>query len=84
MGKQHGTLAKAGKVRKQTPKVQKKVKKAPPRGRAYKRILYNRRFGSLVAGAPGAKKRGPNYGAGRPADQLNKKWALTLFKNLII
>jgi small subunit ribosomal protein S30e len=72
MGKQHGTLAKAGKVRKQTPKVAKTPKKAPPRGRAYKRMLYNKRFGSIVANV-GGKKRGPNYGAGRPADQLNKK-----------
>ena len=27
MGKQHGTLAKAGKVRKQTPKVQRRLRK---------------------------------------------------------
>ena len=74
MGKQHGTLAKAGKVRKQTPKVAKKDKKAPPRGRAYKRMLYNKRFGNIVPGAvQQGKKKGPNYGAGRPADQLTKK-----------
>lgn len=69
MGKQHGTLAKAGKVRKQTPKVSKKEKKAPPRGRAFKRILYKKRFSNVVVGQ---KKRGPNYGAGRPLDQIKK------------
>ena len=44
MGKQHGTLAKAGKVRKQTPKVAKMEKARKPRGRAYKRILYSKNF----------------------------------------
>ena len=44
MGKLHGTLAKAGKVKKQTPKVEKQVKHKLPKGRAYKRILYNRRY----------------------------------------
>jgi small subunit ribosomal protein S30e len=68
MGKQHGTLAKAGKVRKQTPKVAKKEKKKSPRGRAYKRMLYNRRFANVVVG--NQKRRGPNYGAGRPLDSI--------------
>jgi small subunit ribosomal protein S30e len=43
MGKLHGTLAKAGKVKKQTPKIEKTVKPKDPKGRAYKRILFNRR-----------------------------------------
>jgi small subunit ribosomal protein S30e len=40
----HGSLARAGKVRGQTPKVAKQDKKKQPKGRAMKRIKYNRRF----------------------------------------
>jgi small subunit ribosomal protein S30e len=40
----HGSLARAGKVKSQTPKVEKQEKKKNPRGRAKKRMLYNRRF----------------------------------------
>lgn len=54
----HGSLARAGKVRGQTPKVAKQDKKKQPKGRAMKRIKYNRRFVNVVVG-PG-KKRGPN------------------------
>nr|KAJ0192157.1 hypothetical protein LSAT_V11C800424040 [Lactuca sativa] len=66
MGKVHGSLARAGKVRGQTPKVAKQDKKKQPRGRAHKRIQYNRRFVTAVVGF--GKKRGPNssekhYGA---------------------
>jgi small subunit ribosomal protein S30e len=43
-GKVHGSLARAGKVRGQTPKVPKQEKKKKPTGRAMKRIKYNRRF----------------------------------------
>ena len=39
----HGSLARAGKVKSQTPKVDKQEKKKTPKGRANKRILYNRR-----------------------------------------
>ncbi|MCL7041709.1 hypothetical protein MKW94_002708 [Papaver nudicaule] len=42
--KVHGSLARAGKVRGQTPKVAKQDKKKKPRGRAHKRMQYNRRF----------------------------------------
>ena len=42
--KVHGSLARAGKVKSQTPKVEKTEKPKSPRGRAYKRMLYNRRF----------------------------------------
>ncbi|CAN6279686.1 unnamed protein product, partial [Urochloa humidicola] len=58
MGKVHGSLARAGKVRGQTPKVAKQDKKKKPRGRAYKRMQYNRRFVTAVVGF--GKKRGPN------------------------
>jgi ribosomal protein S30 len=37
-------LARAGKVRGQTPKVAKQDKKKKPKGRAHKRMQYNRRF----------------------------------------
>ncbi len=59
-GKVHGSLARAGKVRNQTPKVEKQENKAvQPRGRAKKRIQYNRRFVNVVT-APGGKRLGPN------------------------
>lgn len=58
LGKVHGSLARAGKVKSATPKVEKADKHKKPRGRAYKRILYNRRFVNVVVG-PG-KKKGPN------------------------
>ncbi|CAK7348901.1 unnamed protein product [Dovyalis caffra] len=48
MGKVHGSLARAGKVRGQTPKVAKQDKKKKPRGRAHKRMQYNRRFVTAV------------------------------------
>jgi len=38
MGKVHGSLARAGKVRGQTPKVAKQDKKKLPKGRAIKRL----------------------------------------------
>lgn len=44
VGKVHGSLARAGKVRGQAPKVPKQEKKKKPTGRAMKRIKYNRRF----------------------------------------
>ncbi|KAG9311654.1 40S ribosomal protein S30 [Chiua virens] len=43
MGKVHGSLARAGKVKSQTPKVEKQEKQTPATGRAKKRELYNRR-----------------------------------------
>ena len=44
MGKVHGSLARAGKVKSQTPKVEPQEKKKKVCGRAKKRIIYNRRF----------------------------------------
>ena len=58
VGKVHGGLARAGKVKGQTPKVEKTEKKKQPRGRAKKRMLYTKRFVNVVVG-PG-KKKGPN------------------------
>jgi len=61
MGKVHGSLARAGKVRGQAPKVAKQDKKKKPKGRAGKRITYNRRFVNVVVGL--GKKRSPNSNA---------------------
>ncbi len=58
-GKVHGSLARAGKVRNQTPKVEKQEKKKKTTGRAKKRIQYTRRFVNVVT-APGGKRLGPN------------------------
>lgn len=61
-GKVHGSLARAGKVKGQTPKVAKQEdKKKALTGRAKKRWQYNRRFVNVVAN--GAKKVGPNSNA---------------------
>ena len=57
-GKVHGSLARAGKVRGQTPKVEAQEKKKKKTGRAKRRIQYNRRFVNVVAGF--GKKKGPN------------------------
>jgi len=58
-GKVHGSLARAGKVRSQTPKVEKKEKKKKKTGRSARRIQYNRRFVNVGQAKPG-RKRGPN------------------------
>ncbi|KAH8112281.1 ribosomal protein S30 [Phellopilus nigrolimitatus] len=57
MGKVHGSLARAGKVKSQMPKVEKQEKKKTPKGRAKKRILYNRRFVNVSALPPGGKRK---------------------------
>ena len=58
VGKVHGSLSRAGKVKGQTPKVEKQEKKKQKTGRAKRRIQYNRRFVNVVQGF--GKKRGPN------------------------
>lgn len=58
-GKVHGSLAGAGKVKGQTPKVEKQEKRKKKTGRAKRRMQYNRRFVSTVA-TLGGRKRGPN------------------------
>merc|ERR1712168_1220198 len=47
-GKVHGSLARAGKVKSQTPKVEAQEKKKKKTGRAKRRIQYNRRFVNVV------------------------------------
>ncbi|ESO93575.1 hypothetical protein LOTGIDRAFT_215959 [Lottia gigantea] len=62
-GKVHGSLARAGKVRGQTPKVDKQDKKKKKTGRAKRRSQYNRRFLNVVETF--GRKRGPNANAGK-------------------
>ena len=66
-GKVHGSLARAGKVKGQTPKVAREEgKKKRVTGRAKKREQYNRRFVNVVGGGMG-KKVGPNNNQARIA-----------------
>merc|ERR1739848_12804 len=60
-GKVHGSLARAGKVKGQTPKVDAQEKKKPKTGRAKRRTQYNNRFVNVVV-TPGPR-RGPNSNA---------------------
>merc|ERR1712018_260334 len=57
-GKVHGSLARAGKVKGQTPKVDPQEKKKPKTGCAKRRTQYNNRFVNVVM-TPGRRK-GPN------------------------
>lgn len=57
-GKVHGSLARAGKVKGQTPKVEKTEKKKKKTGRSKRRIQYNRRFVNVVQSF--GRRRGPN------------------------
>uniref|UniRef100_A0A915D0W4 Ubiquitin-like domain-containing protein n=1 Tax=Ditylenchus dipsaci TaxID=166011 RepID=A0A915D0W4_9BILA len=61
-GKVHGSLARAGKVRAQTPKVEKMEKRKKKRGRASRRVQFNRRYVNVAVGGQG-RKRGPNSNA---------------------
>ena len=62
-GKVHGSLARAGKVKGQMPKVEKdENKKKGVKGRAKMRNKYNRRFVNKVEGFG---KKGPNSNAGQ-------------------
>lgn len=51
-----------GKVKGQTPKVEKQEKKKKKTGRAKRRIQYNRRFVNVVASF--GRRRGPNSNSG--------------------
>ena len=58
MGKKHGSLTRAGKVRKQTPKVEKKERpKKLPVGRAKKRKQYYKRYSVIIPEATTAAKK---------------------------
>ena len=56
MGKVHGSLTRAGKVRAQTPKQPKQDRLTkPPTGRARRRLLYTRRFVNPKVGSNGKR-----------------------------
>ncbi|XP_064622713.1 ubiquitin-like FUBI-ribosomal protein eS30 fusion protein isoform X2 [Lineus longissimus] len=57
-GKVHGSLARAGKVKGQTPKVDKQEMKKKKTGRAKRRMQYNRRFVNVVQTF--GRRKGPN------------------------
>ncbi|GAW11978.1 hypothetical protein ANO14919_013330 [Xylariales sp. No.14919] len=59
MGKVHGSLARAGKVKSQTPKVEPVEKPKTAKGRAHKRLIYTRRFTNATTG-PGKRKMNPS------------------------
>jgi small subunit ribosomal protein S30e len=50
IGKVHGALSRAGKVRDHTPKVAKTATGKKPTGRHKKRIQFNKRFLNIVQG----------------------------------
>lgn len=54
-------MARAGKVKGQTPKVDKQEKKKKKTGRAKRRMQYNRRFVNVVQTF--GKRKGPNSNA---------------------
>ncbi|KAL0141016.1 40S ribosomal protein S30 [Mucor lusitanicus] len=58
MGKVHGSLARAGKVKSQCPK------KKPKTGRAKKRQVYNRRFVNVTTQVGGKRRMNPAPTAG--------------------
>merc|ERR1711981_646417 len=62
-GKVHGSLARAGKVKGQTPKVDKEDKRKKKTGRAARRAQYNRRF--VTSANTFGKRKGPNCQADR-------------------
>ncbi|BEJ11500.1 hypothetical protein CspHIS471_0109220 [Cutaneotrichosporon sp. HIS471] len=64
MGKVHGSLARAGKVKSQTPKVEKQEKKKSVKGRAKKRAQYTRRFVNVTL-TPGGKRSMNQQPAGK-------------------
>ena len=59
MGKIHGSLSHAGKVRNQTPKIEKTPKDKKLTGRAYRRMIYIKRYLNAPVLENG-KKRSPN------------------------
>ncbi len=71
MGKQHGSMARNGKVRNQAPKIepQERAKKLVM-GRAKKRLQYARRC--AMVNPNDKRKRGPNAGSGRKPEDIPK------------
>merc|ERR1711903_58123 len=76
MGKVHGSLARAGKVRSSAPKQAKKEKKGKKiTGRARQRYKYNKRFSNLKKGARKPKPNSQIMQADKrkEAEELEKK-----------
>ena len=59
MGKVHGSLSSAGKVRNQTPKIEKKEKKRPVTGRARRRTVFRRRYAKISKAGGGRLRLNP-------------------------
>ena len=71
MGKVHGSMARAGKVRNQTPKVDKQERaRKRQTGRAKKRLQYKKRI--INVDPNDKRKKGPNFGAGKKVEET--KW----------
>ncbi len=71
MGKQHGSMARNGKVRNQAPKVDKMERtKKKVMGRAKKRLQYARRC--AMVNRDDRRTRGPNFGSGRKPEDIPK------------
>ena len=72
MGKVHGSMARAGKVRNQTPK-EEKTERAKKRqmGRAKKRLQYKKRI--INVDPNDKRKKGPNFGAGKKIEEVPTK-----------
>merc|ERR1712012_1201388 len=71
-GKVHGSLARAGKVKGQTPKVDKQDKKKAKTGRAKRRMQYNRRFVNVVPSFGRRKDPTPTANAPKICDLARK------------
>jgi len=66
MGKVHGSLSRAGKVRNATPKVEPTEKKKKKTGRCALRLKFTKRFQAQQAQGRGrGRKRGPNSQEGK-------------------
>lgn len=62
-GKVHGSLARAGKVKGQTPKVEAQEKRKKKTGRAKRRIQYRRRFVTVAHSSSWRRRRSPSSGS---------------------
>ena len=66
-------MARAGKVRNQTPKVEKQERQKKRQvGRAKKRLQYKKRI--INVDPNDKRKKGPNFGAGKKVEET--KWEL--------
>ena len=68
----HGSLARAGKVRSQTPKVAPQEKPKVPKGRAKKRLQYTRRFVNVTLTGGKRKVREDRHAVASPSHPSQK------------